>query len=51
MSDKKSQGVILRKVLLRLRRYWVLMIGSLIMATVSVAMSLYIPILLGQAID
>ena len=51
MSEKKSQGVILRKVLLRLRRYWVLMIGSLIMATVSVAMSLYIPILLGQAID
>ena len=51
MSDKKSQGVILRKVLLRLRRYWVLMIGSLRMATVSVAMSLYIPILLGQAID
>lgn len=51
MADKKSQGVILRKVLLRLRRYWVLMIGSLIMATVSVAMSLYIPILLGQAID
>lgn len=51
MSNPKDQTVILRKVLLRLRRYWVSMIASLLMATVSVAMSLYIPILVGQAID
>ncbi len=42
---------VLRKVLLRLRRYWAAMIGSLILALVYVAMTLYIPILVGEAID
>ena len=51
MSDKKTQWIVLKKVLLRLRRYWLALIGSLLLATVSVATSLYIPILVGEAID
>ena len=51
MAKLQDQSLILRKVLLRLRRYWAAMIASLLMATVSVAMSLYIPILVGEAID
>lgn len=51
MADNKSRGTVLRKILLRVRRYWPAMILSLAMATVYVAMSLYIPILAGQAID
>ncbi len=41
----------LKKILLRVRRYWPALILSLILATVYVAMSLYIPILIGKAID
>ena len=51
MADQKSRSATLRKILLRVRRYWPAMILSLIMATVYVAMTLYIPILAGQAID
>ena len=51
MSDKKTQWTVLKKVLLRLRRYGLALIGSLLLATVSVATSLYIPILVGEAID
>lgn len=48
---KNPQGAVLRKVLLRVRKYWGSLIFSLLLALVSVAMSLYIPILVGQAID
>ena len=51
MADHKSRGAVLRKILLRVRRYWPAMILSLAMATVYVAMTLYIPILAGRAID
>ena len=51
MADNKNRGAVLRKILLRVRRYWPAMILSLVMATVYVAMTLYIPILAGQAID
>ena len=51
MADKKNRSATLRKILFRVRRYWPAMILSLIMATVYVAMTLYIPILAGQAID
>ena len=51
MADKKIQGVTLKKVLLRLRRYWAALIVSMVLATISVLVSLYIPILVGQAID
>ena len=51
MADQKKQGNILKKVLLRLRRYWAAMITSMALAMISVAASLYIPILVGEAVD
>ena len=51
MSDKKSQGSVIKKVLYRVRRYWPGLIISLILACVYVVMTLYIPILVGDAID
>ena len=47
----KQQIAILKKILRRLKRYLAALVGSLILATVYVAMSLYIPILVGRAID
>ena len=41
----------LKKVLLRVRKYWPTLIASLLLATVYVVMTLYIPILVGYAID
>ena len=46
-----NQMAILRKVLRRIRRYWVGLVASLLLATLYVVMSLYIPILVGNAID
>ncbi len=42
---------VLKKVLRRVRKYWAGILVSLILAAVYVAMSLYIPILIGRAID
>ena len=47
----KQQIAVLKKILWRLKRYAAALIVSLILATVYVAMSLYIPILVGKAID
>ena len=47
----KSQFAILKKILHRLKRYVPALLASLLLATVYVAMSLYIPILVGRAID
>ena len=46
-----KQMAVLKKVLYRIRRYWLGLVTSLILAAVYVAMSLYIPILVGDAID
>ncbi|HBK03433.1 MAG TPA: sugar ABC transporter ATP-binding protein, partial [Clostridiales bacterium] len=46
-----NQTAVLKKVLRRIRRYWVRLIASLLLATINVVMSLYIPILVGTAID
>ena len=46
-----NQMEVLKKVLHRIRRYWVGLIGSLLLATLYVVMTLYIPILVGNAID
>lgn len=46
-----NSNTTLKKVLLRVKRYWPVLIFSLLLATVYVAMSLYIPILIGRAID
>ena len=51
MSDKKNQRAVLKKVLLRIRPYRFGVIFALLLATVNVIMSLYIPILVGDAID
>ena len=51
MTDKKTQRAVLKKVLLRIRPYRFGVILALILATVNVVMSLYIPILIGDAID
>ena len=50
MADKK-QNAVFKKVMYRVRPYWVGLIVSLLLATVYVVMSLYIPILVGDAID
>ena len=46
-----NQVIVLKKVLHRIRRYWGSLIASLILATIYVVMTLYIPILVGSAID
>ena len=47
----KNQKAVLEKVLRYVRPYSCALVGSLLLALLSVAMSLYIPILVGQAID
>lgn len=46
-----SQWNTLKKVLIRIRRYWPTLVAAIILATVNVGMTLYIPILVGSAID
>ena len=47
----RNQITVLKKVLRRIRRYWTGLIASAVLACVYVVMSLYIPILVGNAID
>ena len=49
MNNSKQQT--LRKVISRVRPYWAGILLSLLLALCYVAMSLYIPILVGQAVD
>ena len=51
MADKRNQSAVMGKVLRRIKKYWPALILSLLLATVYVAMTLYIPILVGDAID
>ena len=46
-----NQIVVLKKVLHRIRRYWLGLVVSILLATLYVIMSLYIPIQVGRAID
>ena len=46
-----NQLNVLKKVLRHIRRYWVSLIASVLLATLSVVMTLYIPVLVGNAID
>ena len=46
-----KQNEVLKKVLRAVKRYWPALIGSVCLAGVSVVMTLYIPILVGKAID
>ena len=47
---KANTGTTVKKVLLRIKRYWIFLILSILMAAVTVASSLYVPILIGKAI-
>jgi len=51
MAKNNFRSDTLGKVLRRVRRYWPGLMASLLLATVYVVMSLYIPILVGDAID
>lgn len=51
MDKKKNQKETFIKVLKYVKKYWVFVVLSLVFAAVSVAFSLYIPILTGRAID
>ena len=46
----KNQITALKKVLLRVRKYWPALICSLVLATVHVVMTLYVPVLVGLAV-
>ena len=52
-SDKKqkSQAATLKEVICRLGRYRIFLVFSILLATVSVALTLYIPKLTGHAVD
>ena len=51
MSAQKARKGTLKKVLGYIRPYWVLVGLSVLLAAVTVAASLYIPILTGNAVD
>jgi len=51
MEKKKTQKYTLQKVLKRIRKYWIYVVLSILFAAVSVASTLYIPVLTGKAID
>ena len=50
-QEKAGQAVTIRKVLLYIKKYWMLLIFSLLLAVVSVISTLYIPVLTGDAVD
>lgn len=50
MSNPKKKGTI-KKVLGYLKKYWFMVVSSLIFAAAVVVLTLYLPILIGQAVD
>lgn len=50
-KKKKSQAATLKEVIRRLGRYRIFLVFSILLATVSVALTLYIPKLTGHAVD
>ena len=50
-KKKSSQMDALRQVLSYIRKYWLLVGFSLVLATVTVVLTLYVPILTGDAVD
>ena len=51
MKEHGTQTGTLRKLMHYLKRYWLLMTLSILFAGLTVAMTLYIPILVGRAVD
>lgn len=47
----EKQKSTLRKVLRYIRRYWIYLGSSIVLAAVTVALTLYLPILIGRAVD
>lgn len=50
-DSQKTSSQTVKKVIIRIKKYWVFLILSIIMAIITVASSLYVPILVGNAID
>ncbi len=50
-NKRNSSGKTIRKVLFRIKKYWIFVAVSIIMATITVASTLYVPILIGNTID
>ena len=48
---EKNQGKNIKKIFTYLKKYWFLIVLSLVLAAFSVALTLYVPILVGDAID
>ena len=51
LKKRKKQKQTLKKVLMYIKKYTVLMMTSMILATLIVILTLYVPILIGKAID
>lgn len=51
MAGKPEQKAVLFRILRYIRRYWAALAASILLAAVYVVMTLYIPVLVGQAID
>lgn len=51
MEKKQSQLSTLKKILVRIKKYWFYLAISLLLTVITVAGSLYLPILTGEAID
>lgn len=51
MADNQKQSAAICRILLYIRKYWAFVSLSLLLAVVSVAVSLVIPVLVGNAID
>ncbi len=51
MDKKKKRTDTLKKVLLYIRKYWIFLILSLLLAVVTVFATLYVPVLTGNVID
>ena len=50
-SRKKAEKGTLKKVLVYLKPYWPLVLISILLSAVTVALTLYVPVLIGRAID
>lgn len=50
-QKRSGQKETIRKVLRYLRKYWIYLVLSIVMAALTVALTLYLPILTGQVID
>ena len=51
MAGKPEQKAVLFRILRYIRRYWAALAASILLAAVYVVMTLYIPVLVGRAID